>query len=152
MHPETFEQRMAEESVERDLPILPIRLTKESINNNAQLLSEKWDEPLEAYIRLKAMRDTIDLAMDKIKGQAKEEAMKYQGENDKCGAKFKYQEGARTFDYSSDVVWQKLKDQIKEREDFLKGLKKEMADTETGEIVQPPIVKYKSDSILITFK
>jgi hypothetical protein len=40
---------------------------------------------------------------------------------------------------------------MKEREEMLKGLKKEMADTETGEIINPPMIKYSGATIILKF-
>jgi len=53
------------------------------------------------------------------------------------------------FTVCGDSEWDKLQDElsllkgkIKERERFLKSLKKSMADPETGEVISPPAVKW----------
>ena len=105
------------------------------------------------YVVLKSRLTIIERAMEKVKGIALEEIRKYKGEGKSiAGATVRHTEGGRLYDFSNDETWNKLKEQVKEREDFLKGLKTEMADTQTGEVSCPPMIKYKSDAINISFK
>ena len=165
LHPETFEERMEEEAtsvhtkqvlseIKADFTLPTIkRPNKALIIEYGNELARQWDDkPLEGYIRLRAFLSIIERGMEKLKGFALEEARKYKGDNDMAGATFRHTEGKRMFDYSNDSVWRDLKEKLKAREEFLKGIKTEMADTNTGEICQPPIVKYASDSININFK
>ena len=48
------------------------------------------------------------------------------------------------YDYSRDAKWQELDKAKKEHEKFLKGLRKEMVDPDTGEVFTPPIKRSTS--------
>lgn len=49
------------------------------------------------------------------------------------------------FDFSNDQIWCDLSKKIKDREAFLKSIKPDMkniADSDSGEMLSPPIIKY----------
>ena len=48
------------------------------------------------------------------------------------------------FETCNDSVYDNLKIKLKERETFLKSLKQEVVNNETGEIIKPPINNYSS--------
>ena len=81
------------------------------------------------------------LVSGKIKLQKGESYIKYDVE-------ITEEETGVRYDYSkcNDAEWNQLNDQIepllaqrKQREEFLKTIRKEFVDEETGEIIQPPI-------------
>ena len=136
---------------------IPEVLTKEGIQLLSDALIAKVqagdENPLNVLVRLRFMSKVIDSAEGVIKELASEEASKLnKGGDSVAGADITFSEGRRTFDYSNDKEWTALKEKIKEREELLKGLKKEVADTETGEVMAPPMVKYSSPIITVKFK
>ena len=107
--------------------------------------------PLPIFIKAKALSEIAEGIMDKVKEGAILESEKYGKEGYKImGVKFQKVSGRRTFDFSNDKMFCEIKKLLKEREEFLKGIKKEMADVETGEIVYPPIEKYSGETIKLT--
>jgi hypothetical protein len=74
-------------------------------------------------------------------------------EVEKYGKSFEYM-GARvqlterrTYDYSMDDTWSQVNRYLKQREELLKYLTSPLADTETGEIINP--VPYKITSVIM---
>lgn len=137
--------------------VIPEVLTKEGIttlqNNLIEKVREGEENPLHVLVKLRFMSKVIEGAEAEIKKIATEEASKLnKGGDTVSGAEVTFSEGRRTFDYSNDSVWCELKEKIKEREEMLKGLKKEVADTDTGEIMAPPITKYSAEIITVKFK
>lgn len=55
---------------------------------------------------------------------------------------FKYEKRSRTtYSYKHDAIWQELEAKRKAREELMKmALKQEVADAESGEVVNPPTV------------
>lgn len=107
---------------------------------------------LEALMKLKSYENIINSVKKSIEAEAINEADKYgKGQHEVMGVKFQVKEGSRRYDYTNDDTYNKLKAELKEREEFLKGLKKPMVDPETGELAQPPIEKYTKSSITISF-
>ena len=106
--------------------------------------------PLEAYIRIKALQDMLGIVENHIKTEAITEAEKYEKlDRIKFGIKFSVESGRRTFDFSNDAKHCELKKQIKEREALLKAITTEVADADTGELLQFPIVKNSPEIIKI---
>lgn len=110
--------------------------------------------PLEAMIRLRALRDAIDTAVKAIEPAAMTEAERDPKET-LLGVSWQVRNGRASYDYSHDAVWAEMKasetavaNQRKAREAFLKSLDREMVDPETGEIVAPAQVKGVSASVL----
>jgi len=93
------------------------------------------------------------IAIDRIKPDATVEALKLQKGGERvAGVHVSAVNGKRTFDYSEDKEWCNLKEKLREREALLKGLPKDMADPETGEIISPPIIKYSPETINLKFE
>lgn len=136
--------------------IIPDKLTKDNFNEVATVLFDYIDrnaDPLKAYIKWKAYLEVLGLLKNKLMDSAINEANKFdKGERTILGVKFEVTAGATRYDYSGDSTWSDLKKQLKEREELLKGLKKPMADTETGEITKPAIPIHSGEVIKITFE
>ena len=135
--------------------VLPETLTKTNLKVKSLELRDKLNlsnisNPIRAYIRLYAFKMILEDIETDLKELAIAESFKYKDDKIIDGVGFTYKNGASKFDYSSDKTWNELKSAIKEREEFLKGLKKPMADTETGEIIAPPMITYSKDSITIS--
>lgn len=138
---------------------IPEILTKETITALTNSITEKAVEgdenPLHVLVRLRFMKSVIEGAEIRVKQIATEEASRLNrvgGHDFVLGTEVSYSEGRRTFDYSEDKEWNDLKEKMKNREEMLKGLKKPMADPDSGEIINPPIVKYSAEIIIVKFK
>lgn len=134
-----------------ELLIPEIKLTKAGIADAgarmAQIVDENGDvNPLSAYIRLRALRDAIDVALDGLKGTALDAAERDPQES-LHGVSWQIRVGATKYDYGNDPVWAELQasekataGQRRKREAFLKSLPNDMVDPETGEFVSPAAV------------
>lgn len=129
--------------------ITEFNLTKTQIEQFAQKALEQIDtglyNPLSIHLCLKAMEDLIKKIKEGISEQVMTEAEKY-------GKSFEYQ-GARiqltdrrTYDYSNDDTWVQINRSLKQREELLKYLTAPLADTETGEIINP--VPFKVTTVI----
>lgn len=101
---------------------------------------------------IKALREDVEI---KLYGES--EIEKYGGTTEAYGATLSLRNSVR-YDYSQDNDWalhqlniEAIKDEQKEREAFLKALKKPVADAETGELVYPAI-KTSAVSIVVSLK
>lgn len=152
---DTTESTAVEESQEFKL-MIPTKLTKDNFNEVSRILFSEIDgktDPLKAYIRLKAYLEVLTLLQNKLKDSAISEAEKFhKNERKILGVKFDVTAGATRYDYSEDETWTDLKNKLKERQELLKGLKTEMADTKTGEIIKPAIPIHSGEIIKITFE
>jgi len=118
------------------------------------------ENPLKLEVQLKAMEDLIKKLRsdEEIKDQMIIEGYKHPEKSfEMYGAKFTKTTVSVKYDFSdcNDQEYLNLKHitdsykkELKEREDFLKGLKKSMADPESGEIINPP-VKIGKESISV---
>jgi len=109
------------------------------------------ENPLKLEVQLKAMEELIKkLRSDnEIKDQMINEGMKYpESSFEVFGAKFTKTTVGVKYDFSecnyseykeSLSNFEKAKADLKEKEDFLKGLKIPMAHPESGELINPPI-------------
>lgn len=101
--------------------------------------------PIELKIRLKWIERLIDAIDKPIKDAVLREASKFGKRFEHNGFRIEETETGTSYDYSNDVIWNTLKEKIKEREAFLKTLKEPLSivDEETGEITicVPPIKK-----------
>jgi ribonuclease BN (tRNA processing enzyme) len=127
---------------------IPENLTKESITLLADHITEKAREgeenPLHSLVKIRFMKNVIEAAEVQVKQMATEEASRLS----KSGETVIGTEVT----YSEDKEWNDLKNKLKKREDMLKGLTKPMADPDSGEIINPPIVKYSAEIVTIKFK
>src|SRR5690606_30354141 len=113
------------------------------------MLREGDEDPVKALIAVKkglefftqldkSVRQVVN---GKIKLQKGESLVKYNAEITEKEAGVKYD-----YSYCKDSVWDELTKQIdpllaqrKEREEFLKTLRKDLIDEDTGEIIHPPL-------------
>lgn len=146
------------------LDLINGRLTKATIAEFGARLANQIIEggeinPLTAYMKLRAIRDAVDLAMKGVKADAMEDAERNAGDPVLHGVKFQVRNGREKWDYSHDPVWAELKaseqataKMRKEREKFLKTLPQEMVDPSTGEFVEPArLVDVGAPSLALTF-
>lgn len=135
---------------------LPDKLTKDNFNEVSKIIFNEIDgntDPLKAFIKLKAYLEVLGLLKNKLTDSAINEANKFaKGEKTILGVKFEVTSGATRYDYSEDQTWADLKKQLNERQELLKGLKTEMADTSSGEIIKPAIPIHSGEVIKITFE
>lgn len=132
-----------------------ISITKEKIAQIAHQISEPTlngeEDPVEMYIKIRALQEILKQAEKNIKEVALVEAEKYEKNASKFNISFEYMNGRRNWDYSSDTRYNELRRDLKDRENFLKTLKEPVADPETGELIQPIIPKCSKDTIKIQF-
>ena len=121
--------------------------------------------PLTAFLQLKSIEDVCKKAKEGINKWSLEEAQKHGAKSfDYMGAKVEISELGPKYDFSNcgDIIWESLnqqaeslKEQLKEREAFLKTVKGEMeiVNPDGGEIykVVPP-VKRSTTGLKITLK
>lgn len=91
------------------------------------------------------MEDLIKKIKEGIADQVMLEAEKYGKNFEYLGAKVQLME-RRTYDYSNDDTWNQINRSLKQREELLKYLIAPLADTETGEIINP--VPFKITSLI----
>ena len=129
--------------------ITEFNLTKSQIDFFAQKALNEIDtglyNPLSIHLCLKAMEDLIKKIKEGIAEQVMLEAEKYGKSFEYLGAKVQLME-RRTYDYSLDDTWSQINRSLKQREELLKYLTSPLADTETGEIINP--VPYKITSVI----
>lgn len=146
------------------LTILP--KSKTEIDNYVGLVKEDilsgYINPLESAIMLKSFEEIVKALRqdDDIKAYIDSEADKYGSKNIEFhGAKICVSDRT-SYDYANcnDSVWSELNDklnqlksEIKGRENWLKTLKNQTPDYNTGELINPPATSY-SKIISITLK
>lgn len=116
-------------------------------NYLAEQVRDGFRKSLETIASLRATKLAIETALSFIEPEAHEEISRYGRQGAEIlGAKLEVVEAGIKYDYSADAEWLRLKAEaektaelLKSREQFLKGLPKEMADPETGEMVAPPV-------------
>lgn len=132
-------------------PILSLNKSSISslIDQVCHSLTEGNEDPVKALVMGKKLDELSkkynekvrQLVSGKIKLQKGESYIKYDVE-------ITEEETGVRYDYSkcNDAEWNQLNDEIepllakrKEREEFLKTIRKEFVDEETGEIIQPPL-------------
>lgn len=129
--------------------ITQFNLSKSQIDLFARKALDEIDtglyNPLSIHLCLKAMEDLIKKIKEGIAEQVMLEAQKYGKNFEYMGAKVQLME-RRIFDYSIDDTWNQINRSLKQREELLKYLTTPLADTETGEIINP--VPYKITSVI----
>ena len=130
--------------------ITEFNLTRSQIDFFAQKALNEIDtglyNPLSIHLCLKAMEESIKKIKERISEQVMQEAEKYGKSFEYMGAKFQMSQ-RRTYDYSVDDTWAKINRSLKQREELLKYLTSPLADTETGEIINP--VPFKVTSVIM---
>ena len=133
---------------------LPKDMSKSAINEMVAQLVEQFkgvDHVHLAYTKLRLMEQIIKKVKPHVEGEMMEWLHRNGEKVSVNGVQINYSSGSRKLDYSNDSEWVDLNAKIKAREEFLKGLTKEMVDTDTGEVVNPPLVKYNKESIKVEF-
>lgn len=129
--------------------ITEFNLTKTQIDQYAQKALEQIDtglyNPLSIQLCIKAMEELIKKIKEGISEQVMKEAEKYGKSFEYMGARIQLTE-RRTYDYSNDDSWNQINRSLKQREELLKYLTAPLADTETGEIINP--VPFKVSSVI----
>lgn len=127
----------------KDVIKLEFAISKENISNIAKetvkSVEEGHQSPIDLMIKVRALEDLATMIKKEIKEDVVDELMKYGSKEDIVirGVKLAIA-SKRTFNYKSDADWVKLEKDKKDREAFLKGLQKPMADPDTGDIISPP--------------
>ena len=105
------------------------------------------DVPVTAWdVRLKFIEEAISRIRDHIKETVISEVEKHGGKDVNLhGVTFNVMT-RRAYDYGQDKVISSLKEQIKERETLLRSLKCPIADTQTGEVIDP--VPFKTSTFI----
>lgn len=143
-------------------PFLVIRdapLTKTAVAQLGARIADAITEEhsaLDAFVRLRAMRDALDAALGEIESDAMNEATS--GET-LHGVKVQVRNGAARWDYAHDSQWQAIKNQEaalaearKLREQFLQRLPADLVDPDTGEYIVPAVqVTMGNRTIALTF-
>lgn len=112
--------------------------------------------PIDFEIMLKNLEDTISAIRkdERVKSAINSEVQKYAEKSFLFGDYEITKSSRTTYDYSNDETWVNLKEQLKKREELLKAINPkvdEIADSKTGEILNPPIKK-QSDYLTIKYK
>lgn len=127
------------------LVVSATRITKTLLNEMAVSTSEAISANgnlMESYIKLKALKNFTDTLLKDMEPEIVEEAEKFSKIDSKVlGCEFQLTSAPSRYDYSHDDKWNKLKEDIKEREETLKVANGKTADIDTGEIIKPAIKK-----------
>jgi len=114
--------------------------------------------PVQAYIKLRYIRDAAVAALAKVEPVAIE--MLGESEYETLGVSSKVRDGYARYAYDHDSEWKELKagideltERMKERQKFLCSLKEPVANLSTGEIEYPAVVTgYTKQSIVLSDK
>jgi hypothetical protein len=121
-------------------------------------LQDGLADPVKVHLQVKKMEDLLNQIKENqdYKNLVMEEAVKYGKKFEMYGAAFEIRSGASRYDYSNDAEHANLKEQLKQREAFLKGLPPEGSKivTEEGEVVKvyPPNKNPAADIIAVSLK
>jgi len=123
--------------------LAPTKANAEYIGTHiGNVVAEGNADPIDTLVRLTAIKLAVDTAVDAVKPSAIAEAHKYGKDGARSmDAKVEVVEAGVKYDYSNDSVWRDLKEKIKERETFLKGVKEafEMRVDDELVTIYPPI-------------
>ncbi len=121
-------------------------------------LQDGLADPVKVHLQVKKMEDLLNQIKENqdYKDLVMEEAVKYGKKFEMYGASFEIRSGASRYDYSNDAQHANLKEQLKQREAFLKGVPASGIETVTkdGEVVKvyPPIKNPAADIIAVSLK
>lgn len=110
--------------------------------------------PLKGYAECKLLADLCQSIMDKHKANAIAERMKYGKEevliNDYV---IDHVPGRKIMNYKEDKTWQALNRSLKEHESLMAmAISVPVANTATGEMIEPAKVTYSAESLRFTYK
>jgi hypothetical protein len=115
------------------------------------------EDPLEVYIKAKAISEVASGIINDIRGVAVDEAEKYGEESTMLGCQFTTKNGPTSYSFEHDDEWSeinaeisRLKKQLKDREKKMVDAMRyaEVVDESTGEVIPPAIVKKAGATIL----
>ena len=116
------------------------------------------DDPLEVYIKAKALEFVVSNIIKDVKAEALNEAEKYGKDDAKLlGCDFIVKNGATKYSFDHDEEWCRIKNEIKELSEQLKAREKlmidatkyaQVVDKDTGEVVPAAEIQSMGASIL----
>lgn len=107
-------------------------------------------DPLVGYAILKDYEQELKAAMNEVKSIAIEESEKYDKIFSHQGYNFERRNGRAIYDFSDIVEIVNAKSHLKELEIRSKqALKHIIVDDTTGEVIQPPKVKFADDVLVV---
>jgi hypothetical protein len=121
-------------------------------------LKDGLADPVKVHLQVKKMEDLLNQIKENqdYKDLVMEEAIKYGKKFEMYGSAFEIRSCASRYDYSNDAEHANLKEQLKQREAFLKGVPASGIETVTkdGEVVTiyPPIKNPAADIIAVSLK
>ena len=124
------------------------------VNTLVNQVMEGEINPLEVFVSIKVLEEAIKQAKKRIQDVAIYEAMRY-GENtvNAYDAEITLKNTATRYDYSSIPSIVEKEAELKALKDKHKAaIKHAVVDTDTGELIQPPIVKHGRETISIKLK
>ena len=150
----------------RPLPKLQAFILPENVTHtHLQFLADRLIEPvtdgnkspLMALEELKAIRQILDYAIEKVEPQAADEAAFYgKGEKLPCylSSEIKYSQGRRTYDFSNSPAIVELEEKLKNLKEMAKQVKDSTTILVGDEVIElkKPLEKYGKEVISITFK
>ena len=119
----------------------------------AEAIENGQTNPLNAYIELYQFSELIDEMLEQVKEQALEERRKYGKEEViKNGFKIELGTGRKMWYYGDSKRWNELNDKRKMHEELMQKatMGAQIADAETGEMVEPAELKFSKDYIKLT--
>lgn len=121
----------------------------EALAKRLESVEDGHEDALVVFAELSNAEKIIKQAKEQIKEQALEEAKDYDKTFQLKGHTFEFRNGGRMYDYKHISKWVELTNSRKELEELSKqALKQEIYDSE-GVQVEPPIVTYRSDSLIV---
>jgi hypothetical protein len=121
-------------------------------------LQDGLADPIKVHLQVKKMEDLLNQIKENqdYKNLVFDEAVKFGKKFELYGAAFEIRSGASRYDYSNDAEYAELKEKLKQREAYLKGVPSTGIETVTkdGEVVKvyPPIKNPAADIIAVTLK
>jgi hypothetical protein len=121
-------------------------------------LKDGLADPIKVHLQVKKMEDLLTRIKEnnEYRDLVMEEAVKYGKKFEMYGGAFDIRSGASRYDFSNDAEHAELKEKLKQRETFLKGIPATGIETVTneGEVVTiyPPLKTPAADIIAVTLK
>lgn len=148
-------------SHEQTIPLTKSAIAKRGEKLASEILDSGSMTDLDAYIKLRALRDVINAAIAGLEPDAMHEAQGYSKDDRKrLGVGFRVSQGRARYDFSGDGRWGLIKStelkivkRRKAHEAFLKAIPEgsSVVDPDTGEYATPPEVTYSKSSLALTF-
>lgn len=131
-------------------------MKRKAISTYAERLTSEIDnfqDPLEALARVKFLQKVLKECEGKLQEMAQQELSRHGGKYVILdGVKYELKTNGTRYDYSHDSKWQQLKSALDEHQKLMRSIKKPVADTETGELIEPARKKEGVENINVTFK